>query len=232
MLNYYLNHTMNRIIIFIVSTCFLFIFSRCSSDNQVANNEEPTNNEYVKVVTAENGGLKFEIWSTTAATLRYAYNKIGFKVFENNQEKNSGFVKFFPKMYHWANSPMHSSPVKSQFDYDNNLQMFTGYVIFTMASDTSAAWYGFYNYNNQLYLDSATFNVTQFTGQIKIFTDYQAAKDYLVTLIKPYSPQQGLNTIQFMLHRTSNDINYEQVNDAQMFIMPWMETMGHGLLSV
>jgi hypothetical protein len=152
----------------------LFIFFRCSEDNPVSKNEEPTNNPYVKVVTAENSTLKFEIWSSTASTLRYAYNKIGFKVFENNQEKSSGFVKFFPKMYHWSNSPMHSTPVKAQFDYDNALQMFTGYIIFTMVSDTSGTWYGFYNYNNQLNLDSAIFSVSQYTsGQIRLFNDFQ-----------------------------------------------------------
>jgi hypothetical protein len=124
---------------------------------------------------------------------------------------------------------MHSSPVKAQFDYDNSLQMFTGYVIFTMPTDTSSSWYGFYNYNNQLRVDSVMFNVAQYTtGQIKVFTDSQAGKTYLISLLKPNAPLQGMNAFQCMLHRTDDDINYEQVDDAQMFIMPWMDAMGHG----
>jgi len=208
---------------------FMLVAAGCSDENPVKVNEDPVNSNYIKIITAESGNLKFEIWSATANTLRYSYNKVGFKVYENNTEKNSGFVKFFPKMYHWINSPMHSSPVKAQFNYDNSLQMFTGYMIFTMVSDSSSTWYGFYNYNNQLSLDSSFFTVTQYnSGQIKLFVDILGGVSYFVSLLKPYSPQQGMNTFQCMLHRTDDDIHFTQVDDAQMFIMPWMETMGHG----
>jgi hypothetical protein len=183
----------------------------------------------MKVLTSQSGSIKIEIWSSTANVLRNSYNKVGIKFFENNSEKTSGFVKFFPKMYHWAGSPMHSSPVKAQFNYDNSARLFTGYMIFSMASDTSAFWYGFYNYNNQLYLDSALIPVEHYQyAQGKMFIDQQGGLSYMITLLKPFSPAQGLNTFQCMLHRTSDDINFEQVDDAAMYIMPWMETMGHG----
>ncbi|HEY3250217.1 MAG TPA: FixH family protein [Ignavibacteria bacterium] len=220
---------MKILILSIILFSLSVIYYSCGDNSVTPKNEEPTSNNYVKVVTAENGNLKFEIWSATASFLRIGYNKIGFKVFENNQEKNSGFVKFFPKMYHWLNSPMHSSPVKERYNYVDTVGMFTGYAIFTMQSDTSSFWYGFYNFNDLLFLDSALFNVQIYQGlQIKIFVDNQTAADYLITLIKPYSPAQGFNTFQCMLHRTSDDIHYEQVDDAQMYIMPWMPTMLHG----
>ena len=31
-----------------------------------------------------------------------------------------------------------------------------------------------------------------------------------------------------MLHQTDNMISYYEVSDAEMFIKPWMESMGHG----
>lgn len=213
------------ILAFFAAACFW----SCSNDNPVTKNEEPTSNNYVKVVTAESGSLKFETWSATASSLRDGYNKIGFKVFENNQEKNSGFVKFFPKMYHWQSSPMHSTPIKAQYNYDNSSQLFTGYVVYTMHTDSSSFWYGFYNYNNQLQLDSAMFNVDYYPeAQVKGFSDFVAGVGYLITLVKPYSPQQGSNTFQCMLHRTIDYIYFEQIDDAHMYIMPWMGAMGHG----
>lgn len=216
-------------LILLLLTSVLLLISACSNDSPVKVNEDPVNTDYVKVVTAESGGLKFEIWSSTAQKLRYAYNKVGFRVYENNVAKESGYVKFFPKMYHWLNSPMHSTPVKAQYNYDNALQMFTGYIVFSMVSDTSSLWYGFYNYNDQLYLDSAFFTVEQYTpGQIKAFSDYTAGAGYFLTLVKPYTPQRGFNTFQVMLHRTFDYINFEQEDNAQMIIMPWMESMLHG----
>lgn len=207
----------------------LAFFYSCSSDNPAGNNGDPPNSEYAKILTAESGNLKFEVWSSTANYLRYGYNKVGFKVFENNQEKNTGFVKYFPKMYHWTNSPWHTTPVKSQFQYDASKGFFTGYVIYLMVTDSSSFWYGFYNYNNQLNVDSVMFNVAQYNdAQVRAFTDFQAGLGYFITLVKPYYPRQGLNTFQCMLHKTADYVYFDQVNDAQMYIMPWMDAMGHG----
>jgi hypothetical protein len=206
----------------------IFILSGCSNDNPVNKNEEQTNSTYVKVGSAESGSIKFEVWSATAGSLRFGYNKIGFKVFENNQPKSSGFIKFMPKMYH-NGANMHSSPVRTQYDYDNSLELFTGYAIFTMPTDPSSIWYGFYNYNNQLNLDSSVFEVVNFSSsQILTFLDGQSGNTYQLTLLKPYSPDQGYNTIQCMLHETMNSTSFNQINDAHIYIMPWMVSMGHG----
>src|SRR3972149_867235 len=218
-----------NLILFITIIFSLIIFYSCSNDNPVTNDDENTNPTYSKVITAESGNLKFELWSASANVLRYGYKKVGFKFFENNQEKTTGYVKYLPKMYHWVGSPMHTTPVKDRYDYDASQQLFTGYTVYLMVSDTSSFWYGFYNYNDQLNVDSVFFNVSQYTeAQVKLFSDYVAGAGYFITLVKPYTPLQGLNTFQCMLHRTYDYIYFEQVNDAQMYIMPWMEAMGHG----
>jgi len=220
---------MNKLKIIILQAAVIFISSGCGDDSTGPQNTEEENNNYVKVVSSESGNIRFEVWSATTNVLRVSYNKIGFKVFENNQEKTSGFVKYFPKMYHWLGSPMHSTPVKSQFNYVDSLHLFAGYAIYIMNSDTSSFWYGFYNYNNQFNLDSGMFNVSAYPeGQFRSFVDNQASLLYLITLVKPNVPVQGFNTFQCMLHSTHDDISYQQVDNAQMQIMPWMESMGHG----
>jgi len=217
-------------LILLITIIFSVIFFSGCSDNTVNNKEDlTTSTDYIKVATAEGGNIKFEVWSATANVQRYGYNKVGFKVYENNQEKTSGFVKYLPKMYHWPGSPTHTTPVKTKYEYDASLHLFSGYIIYLMVTDSLSFWYGFYNYNDQLRVDSVLFNVEQYTSaQVKLFTDYQAGLGYFITLVKPYSPVQGANKFQCMLHRTSDYIYFEQVDDAQMYIMPWMVTMGHG----
>jgi hypothetical protein len=117
---------------------------------------------------------------------------------------------------------------KSQYNYIDSLGMFTGYAIFTMQSDSSAFGMDFIISITSFFLTQHYFVQIYSGTQIRAFIDNQTALTYLITLIKPYSPSQGFNTFQSMLHSTTNDINYEQENNAQMYIMPWMESMGHG----
>ena len=216
------------IISFIV--LFLVSFYGCNNNDSVTTPpEDPQNNAYVLVLSAESGNLKFELWSATSNTLRFGYNKIAFKVFENSTPKTTGFVKFFPWLNYSVPAPMKSTPVSAQFNYVDSLQMFTGYSVFTTITGSGATWKGTMNYNNPLYSDTADFTVNPYSAaQIIYILDMQTSDSYYLTLLKPYSPGQGLSTFQCMLHRTPDNVSYEQVNDAQIYIMPWMETMGHG----
>jgi YtkA-like protein len=219
----------------ILKYCILVLTSvllyHCGSDNPVTNNtEENGSSTYTKILTSESGNLKFELWSATSnPNMRFGYNKIAFKVFENSSPKTTGFVKFFPWLNYTVPTPMKSTPVSAQFSYVDSLQLFTGYALFTTFTGGGATWKGTINYNNQLYSDTLDFTVISYSAaQIFYINDMQSSYHYYLSLVKPYSPVQGLNTFQCMLHRTTNDVDYEQVNNAQMYIMPWMENMGHG----
>jgi len=206
---------------------FIIIFYSCSNDSPVTpNNEDPQNSSYLKVLTAESGTLKFELWSVTSNPMRFGYNKIAFKVFENNSPKSNGFVKFFPWLNYSVPTPMKSTPVSAQFNFTDS--MFTGYAIFNTITGSGASWKGTFNYNNQLYSDTADFTVNAYSAaQILTIIDMQSSYTYYLSLVKPYNPAQGFNTFQVMLHRTTDEVTFEQVNNAQIYIMPWM-TMGHG----
>lgn len=204
------------------------LLSSCSKDDTVSSND-PVNSDYVKITTFESSALKLEVWSATGNSFFNGYNDIGFKVFIGGSEKNTGFVKFTPKMYHFPGSPAHSSPVSQQYLYDSETQLFSGYVCFTMISDTTGSWYGFFNYNNEAGIDSAYLNVGVLSSnQTKVWDNISSGYTYVLTLVHPQNPKLGLNSFTCMLHRTINDLDYSEVNDAQMFVRPWMETMGHG----
>ena len=213
---------------YIVLLSALFIYS-CKSDSPVESDPPPAPSDFIKIITIDSANIKFEVWSATANNLVYGYNSIGFKVFVDNQPKNTGYVKFFPKMYHWLGSPMHSSPVSPSYLYNSEKELFIGYTSFLMPSDSTSFWIGSFNYNNEVSIDSASIVVIPYSfGKFTSFTDQVAGYFYIITLVNPYVPVQGPNIFQCLLHRTNDDIHYEEIVGAEMFIKPWMEAMGHG----
>jgi len=205
----------------------LVILYSCKSESPVV--PENNQNGYIKLYTIEGSNAKFELYSATANKLVTGYNDLGFKVFVNNQEKTDGFFKFYPKMYHFVGSNMHSSPTSPSFLYDQSKSMFTGYASFFMVSDTSSNWYGFFNYNDAVSIDSSLFIVGSVSfSQVRYFVDYNAGNSYYMTLVSPFYPKQGPNVFKCILHLSNDDINFAQIDNAEMFIRPWMEAMGHG----
>ncbi len=212
----------------ITAVLFLALYAwGCGSETNPITVNEP-NSDYVKIHTAESGVNKFEIWSSTSTAFLYGYNDIGFKVFINNVEQNQGFVKFHPVMYHGLGGPNHSTPASSMFNYDAGKSLFTGYIIFMMY-DTAAFWTGNFNFNNQSYLDSSIFSINP-SSRTLIYSWENTAlqRTMFLTMISPTAPRVGLNPVEMLLHKTADMNSYEEITDAQMYIRPWMETMGHG----
>lgn len=204
------------------------LFAGCNSESPV-NTGGNTNSNYIKINTIEQGTTKFEVYSASGTALYYGYNDIGFKVFISGIEKKSGTVYFQPKMFHFIGSPWHSSPVSSSFNFDSDKQIFTGYTCFTMVSDSSGSWYGFYNYNNETSIDSVKFNVgVNTTNQVRAWDDMIGGHTYVLTLIEPMNAKVGLNNLTYILHQTNNDKIYTEVNGAEIFIRTWMPSHGHG----
>jgi hypothetical protein len=187
------------------------------------------NTSYTKINSVERGNIKFDIYSKSGNSMLYGYNKIGFKVFVSGVEMNSGYVKFFPKMYHAPGSPMHSSPAPEKYFYNSSEGIFTGYICFTMVSDSSSFWYGFYNYNETSRIDSVLFTVNSYSSnQVLVWDDIVSQHTYVLSLIDPMTPKVGLNDFMCILHRTNDDIHYTEVDSANYSIRTWMPAMGHG----
>jgi hypothetical protein len=216
----------NARILLSLLTTILIIFYSCKSESPLS----PENNgNYTKVLTASSSNTKLEIYSSTANRFVTGYNDIGFKIFINEQAQTTGFVKFFPKMYHFGNVAMHSSPTSPQYIYNQEQEMFTGYISFLMITDTNSHWFGFANYNNTAAVDSFAFRVdTSSTSQVRYILDFNQGHSYYLTLVSPFHPKQGPNVLQCMLHQSDDEVVFTQIDNAQMYIKPWMEAMGHG----
>jgi hypothetical protein len=207
----------------------VFLIAGCKTESPVSNNENETQT-YNNVLSISSGNVRYEVYSATADSFVTGYNDIGIKVFEDNAAKTTGYAKFKVKMYHnYPANQWHGSPVSPMFLYDANKAMFMGYTSFLMANDTSMFWVGFFSYNDGLNVDSVFFNVRLYSlSKVVMFTDQIGGFTYFLTLVKPYFPAQGMNTFQCLLHQTDNDKEYRQMDSVQMFIKPWMESMGHG----
>jgi hypothetical protein len=223
---------MRKLINEIAGLSFLLVFSAilcsCGNNDPVTPITGNPQDEYVKVAVAERGNLRFEIWNSSGDTLMTGYNKAGFKVFENNVPKTSGYVKFFAKMYHSGSNSIHSTPVEPQFNYDPALEMFTGYIIMLMPADSTSPWYGFYNYNDTQYVDSVLFDAAwNHQAKFKIFVDLSTSLSYLITVLPPLQPGRGINDFKCMLHESYDFVYFTQVNTANMYIRPWLDSLHH-----
>lgn len=215
-------------IIVISFFAFLALAWGCNSDSPVQNEEVHNQTSFVKIHTAESGGNKFEVWSSTSANFLYGYNNLGVKVYISSAEQNTGFVKMIPTMYHGISGQSHSIPVSEKFFYDTEKGLFTGYAIFTMF-DIYSIWAVDFNYNGAAELDSSVIQLLpESKSQLFKWNNSVTQREYVLTLIDPNSPRVGLNTLNMMLHESANSQTYYEVESAEMFIRPWMEAMGHG----
>lgn len=214
-----------KILIFIFSA--LLIISGCG-DKSVTYDPPLGNSGFQKIFTVQSGNKKFEVYTVNNDTLMTGYNKIGFKVFENEVAKTNGYVKFYAKMFHFTSSEFHATPVEPQYIYDAALEMFQGYLIMLMPSDTTSRWYGYYNYNDEFSVDSVNFDVGWDTKtKFKIFSDIEAEKSYLITIVEPENPFKGINNIVMLLHESPNFVDFTQVNTASMYLRPQLDSLNH-----
>ncbi|MCC6866762.1 MAG: FixH family protein [Ignavibacteria bacterium] len=214
---------MKRLFILLITAV---MFYHCGNDNTVNTPNDPA--DYTKIYTAETGSNKIDVYSKTSTGFIYGYNDIAFKVFINNAEQNSGYVKFKATMYHGLGGPNHSVPVSPQFNFNSDENLFTGYVNFIMY-DTAAFWIANFNYNEQFTIDSSAFTLNYSTRtKIAAWDNSQTERTYFLTLIEPHAPVVGLNDVEMMLHETQNLQTFSEISNAEMFIRPWMESMGHG----
>lgn len=205
----------------------VIINTGCGNENDMIT-PPPPGETYYKIITAENGNFKFEVWTTNNDTLMTGYNKVGFRVFENGAAKTSGYVKFYAKMFHFTSTDFHATPVEPQYNYNSELGMFTGYIIMLMPSDTTSRWYAYYNYNNEFSVDSAQFDVGwDYKTKFKIFTDLGAELSYLITVVSPVDPIRGLNDFNCLLHESPDFVDFTQVNTAAMYLRPRLDSLNH-----
>jgi len=217
---------MKSITLYISAVICSVVLFNCGNDTIIY--QPPVTETYYKVASADSGILKFEIWSATNDSMQTGYNKVGFKVFESGGPKTSGYVKFKAKMYHTGAQDLHQTPTEPKYNYNPSLEMFTGYIIMLMPSDSTGHWFGFYNYNDAMNVDSVNFDVgLNFPQKFKIFVDLNNNFSYLITVLEPVYAVRGVNNFKFMMHESADFLSFTQVNGAQNYTRTWLDSLGH-----
>ncbi|RPI16085.1 MAG: hypothetical protein EHM58_12640 [Ignavibacteriae bacterium] len=214
-----------KILTLITILALVFIYS-CKDADIVGPGSN--NNGYNKVLTGEANGVRFELYDSTYNELVTGYNNLGIKVFVNNEEKTSGFAKLKVFMYHTFITSTHSCPISPVFYYDPDKKMFTGYANMLMYTDSTSYFMAFFNYNDEMNVDSVRFDVSIDTmNQTRGFIDFPTGDLYIFTVISPKYPVMGMNDIRYLFHKTPDDIEYYEVDSAQMFLRTLIESSGH-----
>lgn len=181
---------------------------------------------YKKILTAERDTIKFEVYSLDDRFLN-GYNELHIKVIINNAEVDSGHVKFTPVM-HKITGGTYYLPRSERFTFETLSGMFSGYVIFFR--DSLSLCQLSFNYNDEISIDSVTITLGfRPENQLISWNNINLQKTFLLTLVKPvYTYSAGSYIFELMFHSTNDSITYENIDNAEMFIKPWMPSMGHG----
>src|SRR6266516_1843010 len=96
-------------------------------------NNSIVTDKYIEILSHDFSGINVRMYLLNSDSLTTGYSKIFFKVNKNGTEQNSGTVKFYPKMQMTPHL-WHGTPICTTYTYDNSIGYYSGYVIFTMAS--------------------------------------------------------------------------------------------------
>lgn len=219
MLNLYIMFNQLKKFFNIIILLFVLIFCACS-DNVTNTGNGNNTSTYLKILTVDSAGIKFELWNLNYPVLYSGYNDFGFKVFINGIEKKTGFVKYRPVMYHEGGSS-HTTPAGEYFYYDEQKSLFIGYACFLMASDSSTSfWFADYNYNDELIIKQNQFSVRPAINfQMRFWVDIHTMILYSLSIISPKNnPVIGNNEFKCILHKKDTNEIYHEVDSAEMFI--------------
>lgn len=210
-------------LLLLIPLLLLFVLSSCR-ESAVA---PPPVDNFKEIASANlPGDYNISLFINSGDSLTTGYNDIFLKVKKNSTEQNSGYVKFFPKMW-MTPTYMHSTAVSERFNYENSSGYYKGYSVFSMVTDPlqGVVWYGVFTYvdgqgNSFVQQDSTPLYTSNHPEkQWRFFFDSTDQSVYMFTLVNPFSASVGLNDITVLLHKTEPHlIVHQELHDAVMSI--------------
>lgn len=210
-------------------TCLLVLglFS-CSPDDETTPANELDGLAKIQDVAA--GAHTLELYSESGS-LQQGYNAISIRIKDNgtgNYETDAS-ISWMPVMH--MMSMTHSCPFSAVGKTSGKNTLYSGYVIFQMAQNTSEYWtmqidytVDGVSYSANCNLDvpaSARQRVASFIGN--------DAKRYIVALVGPENPQVAVNDMSVAVYKMDSMMSFVPVDGYSLKIDPRMPGMGnHG----
>ncbi len=109
--------------------------------------------------------------------------------------------------------------------FDNTINKYKGYVVYTMSS-MGGTWTLGVSVNGNL----ATFTLNIADSPTKVVGNYTGTDGvtYIVSLLRPVTWNVGMNDVEFLLHTKASMMSFPAVTDFTMVMTPWMTSMNHG----
>lgn len=218
--------TLKYIFAIIIFSAFIVSCSKDDNPNDVIIN--PVENLH-KIMEFAEADHVIELYSTKA-NLEVGYNEISLRFFDKGSNTYLSNVDptWMPMMH--MGSMQHSTPFSS---LKNNLidTVYKGYMIFSMAGDSSAYWEITLDYkiNGQVKGLTKKIQVILPTdGLIKtqVFTGNDG-DHYILAFVNPQKPEVAINNFQALLYKMDDMMHYRMVENYKVAIDPRMPSMGN-----
>jgi hypothetical protein len=179
---------------------------------------------------------KVEIWGKQ--NFFVGYNNLVVVLYDslNLKEKiTDAHIHFLPLMTMTMGmmTMQHSCPVENPSETAVNT-FFHGAVAFLMASETDGSWNLGVSVHNHKYdkEGEANFDIivdNPATSVLSVFKSQSADSSTLVlSLLQPIAPKDGINNIEFTIHKKADMMNFPADDSYTLEITPEMPSMGHG----
>ena len=191
--------------------------------------ETPTETQSLKLIKEfSNDKHSIELYSATGQ-LSQGYHEISIKIKNKatGQYENNANVQWLPVMH--MTSMSHSCPKSALSPSVSQPNMYTGYIVFTMAQNASEYW--------DLKVDY-TINGTQYTATTvldvpatskRVVTSFKGSDNvkYVMAYIDPKNPKIATNDITIGLWKMQDMMNFSVVDGYTVKIDPRMPSMGN-----
>lgn len=202
------------------------IFASCTSNNDVTPVDELDGLTKFKEIT--NTTHTIELYKHMSG-LEQGYNEIALKIKDKttNQYITNATVTWMPLMHMMTTT--HSCPKSPVTKISTDGSVYEGYIVFTMAQNTTEYWDLKIDYtiNGTAYSMTSVVDVPASAKQrVTTFTGSDNVK-YVVAYVDPHHPKVGINDMVAGVWKMQDMMNFPVVDNYKLKIDPRMPSMGN-----
>ena len=173
-------------------------------------------------------GLIIEVYTPTGI-FKTGYNDVYYRVKDSVENKYILTANLSVNAEMHMMSMAHGTPATNVTKLIDRPNMYSGAIIFTMASTEMEPWTLTVNVTQGSTTRSATdeVNVTQASKRnLNVFQGNDGER-YILALVKPLAPKVGINDITAMLYKRIDGYTYDLVPNYKINFDPRMPSMGN-----
>lgn len=208
----------------------ILVLASCEDSKEAENN--PTE-DLVYVGSQSDNGLTVALYSD--ASLHVGLNSLYFQLTDDATSVKITEAHITQKPIMYMEDMKHSCPVTNPARMANEDDLFTGEVVFIMASGMMGTWDDTLFVHNEnantmhkVVFPGLTVTETNMKKDLVFFDVDSNQVVYIVTLNGLDDPEAGSNDITLTVHQKENMMSFPEVTGLDITVNPQMPDMGHG----